>query len=129
MSLRPADHALYRRLADNRRRGLGPVRWDDEDAAEGFLAVHRRCVGEMSADYERAERALARGMDRGYFEQGRARTNRAIVRALGETLGAPYLIVAFGRRPRTRYGLTLPPVRIGIDGAPATLPDSRRAEA
>jgi CRISPR-associated protein (TIGR02584 family) len=111
-TLKPADFAFYRWLADRRLQGRHAVRWNDPDLAEEYLAYYRDAVGEMSGEYERAEDALSRGMDKDWFLQRKARTNGAIERALGAQLAQPYLIVGSGNRPHTRFGLGLEPDRI-----------------
>lgn len=115
--LNPADFAFYLWFARRCIASQQPVSWRDEGLAQQFLDVYRDAVGEMSAEYneyERAAQAVARGMDKGYFEQRRSKTNRALADALGKQLAAPYLITASGKRPHTRYGLTLKPHQIRL---------------
>jgi CRISPR-associated protein (TIGR02584 family) len=111
-ALKPAAFAFYRWLADRRRQGRHAVRWNDPELAAEYLAYYREAVGEMSGDYERAEDALAHGMDKDWFLQRKARTNGALEQALGAQLAQPYLIVGSGNRPHTRFGLALEPDRI-----------------
>ena len=126
--LRPAELAFYRWLADRRRQGRHAVRWDDPHLADEYLAYYREAVGEMSGDYERAEAALARGMEMDWFQQRKARTNGALAKALGTHLAQPYLIVGSGNRPHMRFGLALDPDNIrdrGIAGPGRTAPGRR----
>ena len=64
--------------------------------------------------HERTRKALARGMDKAFFERTKSKVNAALRKALGPGPATPYLI---GRK-RTKEGyvhsLTLPPEAIEI---------------
>ncbi len=86
------------------------------DYAAEFLAACRDIVGTLGDD-DRVTQGLRQGIDKNYFERSKSRVNRK----LGETLGsgaATYLIQAFGRRPRTAYGLNLTSGQILVDSQP-----------
>lgn len=107
LALEPRVLAFYSLMARRRLAGQDPVRWTTEGLAAQYLAEYGRIVGEHSGDYERAEELLAEGMSKETFEQYKSRTNTALEDALGPTLAKPYQIRASGKRPQTRYGLTL----------------------
>jgi len=118
IEISPADLAFYAVMARRRKTGMHAARWDTQGLDRQYLAEYTRIAGEMSADLERAEAALADGMYEGYFDQRKSRTNGALKAALGPQLAAPYLIQGDGARPRTRFGLRLEPcaIRFGAVG-------------
>jgi CRISPR-associated protein (TIGR02584 family) len=107
-----ADLAFYAMMARRRKQGMHAARWDTDGLAQQYLVEYRRIAGELSADLERAEAALAEGMDAPYFEQRKSRTNATLREHLGPQLAAPYLIAGDGRRPRMRFGLRIEPEAI-----------------
>jgi CRISPR-associated protein (TIGR02584 family) len=111
--LPPAEFAWFAWHAWRRsRRGLpegGAVRWTEADPAE-VLRFHAM-VDPDGKGLARTEAALASGMTKELFEQRTAKVNKLVEAALGLAAG-PYRLVATGRRPQTRTGLTLPPDRI-----------------
>ena len=114
--LKPAEFAFYWMVAERCRRGKPGVHWSEEIEQE-LLGHYGRLVKEFSGLYEEAERALSRGMDKGYFEPRKTKVNQAIRKALGERRAKPYLVERLERIPGTRYhrfGLGLPPERISI---------------
>jgi CRISPR-associated protein (TIGR02584 family) len=115
VTLAPANLAFYALMARRRQAETDAARWDTDDLHAHYLAEYRRIVADLSADLERVEQALARGMGQEYFEQRKSRTNAALVDALGPQLAEPYLIHPDGRRPQTRYGLRLPPEAIRFE--------------
>ncbi|WP_303786934.1 CRISPR-associated ring nuclease Csm6 [Azovibrio restrictus] len=114
LTLPPQLLAWHLWLAERRRRGAPPIRFTDADPAE-FLATYSRIVGHDSADLEQTAHLFAQeqGIPKEFFEQKCAKLNRALKTALG-LAAPPYLITAQGRRPLTRYGLTLSPEQIEI---------------
>jgi CRISPR-associated protein (TIGR02584 family) len=119
VALAPAELAFLAWLARRRMAGEEPLPCPNDGAPEAeyaaaFLAEYRRILGPLG-DADRTERALRPGMDKGYFLQRRARLTRLLRDALGPA-AAPYLVAALGRRPATRYGVTLEPVAIRCAG-------------
>lgn len=110
IDLPPQLFAFYAWLASNRKRGDehgGHVNWRDADNAEKFLAAYRGVVGDMAHDFEETAKMLKDGMTEEFFNEKKARVNRWLKEELGAGATA-YLIVASGKRPRTRFGLGLP---------------------
>jgi len=110
--LPPAELAFYLWFVWRRREGRDPIPCPNEGVPEveygrRFLAAYRAIHPPM-ADIERTEQALARGMTKEYFLQRRSRLKQRLERLLGPVADA-YLVHALGRRPNTRYGLTLAP--------------------
>ncbi len=64
-----ADLAFYALFARNRQHGEESLHGNDPALSEPFLAEYERITGEMSAEKERAEAALRRGMDEAYFDR------------------------------------------------------------
>jgi CRISPR-associated protein (TIGR02584 family) len=115
VALAPADLAFLAWHARRRLAGAGPITCPNDGApesghADAFLAEYRAILGPMG-DTDRTTRALRHGMDKGYFLQRRSRLNQRLEDALGPAT-TPYLLQTFGRRPDTRYGLTLDPTAI-----------------
>ncbi len=110
----PAELAFYSWMARRRCEGSDPIRYDDDGPgiATAFLAEYRRIVGEFSADYEQAEQSFSRGMGKEEFDSKMSRTNAALKKNLPPQLFEPYRIASSGKRPETRYGLSLPPEAI-----------------
>ncbi len=107
IELPPTNFAFYAMMARRRQQGLHAVRWDSEDVTEQYLHEYHRITDDLSGERERVEQALANGMTPEYFDERKSRVNSTLTQRLGATLANPYLIQASGRRPRTRYGLTL----------------------
>jgi hypothetical protein len=112
LALPAAPLAFYSLFARRCQRGEPALSWRDPGLAEAYLREYATLVPTASADYERAEQALARGMSDDDFDQRKARTNRALRDALGRQLAAPYLIQTSGQRPQSRSGLGLSPEAI-----------------
>lgn len=112
--LSPAEFAFYSWLAKRAHQQQPPIRWTDEGLHQEYLAHYQRIVGEMSGDYERVKEALKNGMTKEYFDQRKSKTNGALKDALGERAAEVYLIRSFGTRPRSRFGLGVPPEQIAI---------------
>lgn len=112
ISIEPADLALYAVMARRRMNGQHAVNHRTEGLAEDYLAEYAAIVNPMSGDYERIEKTLRSDDISEWFEQRKSKTIKAIKDALGETLARAYLIEAQGKRPNTRFGLTLEPPAI-----------------
>jgi CRISPR-associated protein (TIGR02584 family) len=107
--LRPAELAFYTLLARRRKSGLPGLRWSDPEVAAAYLAEYQLLSEPMSGSLERATEALADGMTEEYFEQRKAKVNRMLQDAMGDLTARSYVIVREGRRPLSRYALSLPP--------------------
>jgi CRISPR-associated protein (TIGR02584 family) len=113
--LPPADLAFYSwfaRRRQNRREAL-PCPSDgvpEAGYAQDYLAEYRK-INHPVAAMDRTEKTLAAGMDKNFFEQRKSRVNQRLKAELGIN-AEPYLIQAIGRRPCTRYQLSLEPVQI-----------------
>lgn len=113
--LPPAELAYLAWIARRRLSGRpGPECPSDggtnPEYAEEFLEEYRLVLGPMGAD-ERTARALRAGMEKSYFLQRRSKLARALRTVLGPN-AEPYLIRTTGRRPYTRYELSLAPEQI-----------------
>lgn len=114
------DLAFWFWLAERRLKGRDPVpapptyETDRELAAE-FLASCERLFGEMGVD-ERTMRALARGMDRNYFDSRRSRLNGQLEMCLGKPLARHYQVLGDGPRGQIHYGLQLAAGKIIVKG-------------
>ena len=106
LNFSPAELAFYVWFAKRRADDQPPIRWTDEGLHTEFLSVYRELYGDMDAGYERAEEALAGGMDNAYFDQRKSRVNKALQDQLGRTLAKLYQIESVGKRPNTRYAVT-----------------------
>lgn len=84
----------------------------DQEYAEQYLQQYRRISGEMGGA-DRTITALQPGMSKSFFEQRKTRINKAISQTLTHA-AQPYLIVAAGKRPRTRYRVNLENQQIQI---------------
>jgi len=110
VALPPAELAFLAWLARRQMTNEVPLPCPNDgapeaDYARAFLREYHTVLGPLG-DSDRTTRALRAGMDKGYFLQRRARLNGRLEDALGPA-AAPYLVHALGRRPDTRYGLTL----------------------
>jgi len=121
LKLTPQNFTLLLWLARRRLEGRMPIHCSvydsDLDAAREYLTVCREVYGEHSAEFERLEIALKKGMDSTWFSPAKNRLHKALVRALGESGAAPYLIRQVGGRKEARFELTLAPAHIRIETA------------
>lgn len=114
--LPPADFAFYAFLARRRAEGRGFVEWRTPGIADEYLREYALTVGAWSARLEQARKLLARGAADDWFEQRKAKVNRAIREQLGESLARVYGIASEGARPDTRFGLRIDPAAIRFRG-------------
>lgn len=118
LKLSSQNFALLLWLARRRLAGSGPVHCSvngfNRAAAQEYLAVCRSLFGEFSAEYEKTEQTLARGMDSNWFSPAKSRLKTALVRALGESGAQPYLIRALGPKKGNQFELALDPKAIHI---------------
>jgi CRISPR-associated protein (TIGR02584 family) len=106
VTMNHVEMSFYAMMIKRCYAGKGPLRWTDTDLAARFLAEYRLLSGE-SGTYERARKTLANGMTKEYFEQRKSRINRCLREVLGKRLAQAYIIDSHGKRPSTRFGLTL----------------------
>ena len=128
--MRPAHFAFYWMLAERARRGRPGVHWSELDIKQDLLDYYGRVVNKNSGDYERAERAYARGITAENVNPTKAHIKKDLERRLGRRRAGPYLIKTLEWVPGTRYRrfcLDLPPHAIRIsDGKVAGSEDSGR---
>lgn len=109
VDLPPQLFAFYAWMALRRRRDDehgGHVNWWDAGIAREFLDVYRSVVGEMAYDYEESVKVLRDGMPKEFFAEKKTRINKWLREELG-AMATPYLIGSSGKRPKTRFGLSL----------------------
>lgn len=114
VTLAAAEFAFYAFLARRRAAGGDFVEWRTPGIADAYLREYRRTVDALSGNLERVEQRLARGADKAWFDERKAKVNRAIRDELGESLSRIYEIASEGARPDTRYGLRIDPDVIGF---------------
>ncbi|MFN6961387.1 MAG: CRISPR-associated ring nuclease Csm6 [Rhodocyclaceae bacterium] len=90
-----------------------PLRHWREIAPEEYLRPYARIVGIDAEAFERAQKRLAHGMEKEFFEQNNSKLDAALKAALGPA-AAPYLLTRSGRKPHTRRGLALSPEAIEL---------------
>ena len=118
LKLTPQNFTLMLWLARRRLEGRTPIHCSkagNPDAARDYLTVCREVYGEQSAELERLETALKKGMDSPWFSPAKNRLHKALVRALGQSGAAPYQIHQVGTRKEACFGLTLAPAHIRIE--------------
>ncbi len=115
ITLPPSLLAWYAWLAECRVTGKGEdgfVRHSDT-TPERYLAIYERIVGRSHPSLIKARQATRDGLDHTQFEQKRSKINRKLSAALS-LASAPYEVSSSGKRPFTRYGISIPPARIQI---------------
>ena len=118
LKLTQQNFTLMLWLARRRLEGRTPIHCSkagNPDAARDYLTVCREVYGEQSAELERLETALKKGMDSPWFSPAKNRLHKALVRALGQSGAAPYQIHQVGARKEACFGLTLAPAHIRIE--------------
>ena len=124
--MKPAWFATYWMLAERARLGKPGVHWSDGIEQE-LLDYYGQVVNPASGDYERAERAFARGLSAENFNPTKTHIKEELERRLGRRRAEPYLITAQEGIPGTRYrrvGLALPPEAIRIAGGKVAGPEN-----
>jgi hypothetical protein len=105
----PVQLAFCAWLAEHRRQEPGEpigVSWRDADTP-AFARHYRDVDGTNSVLAAKMQVVVAQGTSKEWFDERKARHNKLVDSALGWR-GAPYRVVAVGRRPRTRFRLALP---------------------
>lgn len=105
VNLPPAQLAWLAWWAQQTQQQHGPQNWRSANAPE-FLALYRRVVGIDAMAYEKAQKRLADGMEKEFFEQNNAKLERTLKAQLG-LAATPYLLATSGRRPHTARSLAL----------------------
>jgi len=118
LKLTAQTFALFAWMARRRKQGAGPLHCSvngyNQEAAREYLATCRRVHGDYASEYEGFEHALKKGMDSLWFSPAKSRLHKALVRALGESGAAPYLIRPVGKRRDALFELALSPQNIFI---------------
>lgn len=84
LHLKPAEFAFYMLFVNDLLKcGNGLHYKGKTDLAAAILDNYRPLVGADSADAQRLEEALQKGMSKDYFDQRKSKTNRALRQALG----------------------------------------------
>jgi len=117
VDLQPLIYAWYAWFVWLRREGIGAqgfVRHTDAACETfgpfyGWLAKRLDWMGS-----ERTAKLLSQDFEPGFFEQKKARLNRALQAALGGA-ATGLLIVPRGKRPLTRFGISLDPARTSAE--------------
>lgn len=115
-SLPPVDFAFlawFARRALDAAPGLCRGRISDADR-DAFLAEYDALHGEMDGEPERVHATVRAGLKVDYFDYRKSYLRNRLVAALGAADAQPYLIARIGRRPLSRYALTLKPESISF---------------
>ena len=118
VSLPPLLLAFYACFIFRRVRGT-PVSWRDLSPRE-IESSYQRIHGDDNGYWERVRQGLPTRPDdmRAYFEQKKAALHKALRMDLGNA-SAPYMLEPVGKRPLTRFQLSLDPSAIKITGEDA----------
>ena len=116
--LPPLLLAFYACFIFRRVRGA-PASWRDLSPQE-IETVYQRLHGGDNGHWERVRRGLPAGADdmKDYFEQKKAALHKTLRINLGNA-AAPYMLQPVGKRPLTRFELSLDPSTITITGEDA----------
>ena len=117
VKLSPADLAFYLWLLDRQHNDFPAPNCPsdgapDEKFAQQFLDHYRKINGEMGGA-DRTIDTLKEGMSKTFFEQRKSRINKILTQTLAYA-AQPYLIAPEGKRPRTRYRISLEQNQIEI---------------
>jgi len=108
VAMNTVELSFYLLMLQRSCNGEEPLRWTDTAIDQMFLAIYSRLIGSSKGGLERAKTALVKGMTKEYFEQRKSRVNSTLRLALGKRGAQAYTIEAHGKRPNTRFGVTLP---------------------
>lgn len=110
IKLAPVQFATYYWLAKRCQDQQEAIRPGVNIEAKEFLAFYKAILPPYSADYEKARIALRYPEDfLPYFQERRSRINNALKNKLGSIGAKPYLVQSYGKRPQTKYGLSIEP--------------------
>ena len=110
IKLGPADLAFYswlikRQLANQPLPKCPNDGSPEKIYADQYLEVYRSIKGELG-EMDRTLNVLQNGMSKAFFEQRKSRINKLLQHRLLQA-SVPYLITAVGKRPHTRYQISL----------------------
>ena len=118
--LPPANFAFYAVMVRRRALGRGFVNHRTPGLAAEYLREYEAATADQWApNAARVRHRLRNGADHEWFEQRKARVNHALRDALGPGRSRAYEIVSQGRRPDTRFGVSVDPARITLSGPDA----------
>ena len=118
--LPPADFAFYAVMVRRRALGRDFVNHQTPGLAGEYLREYEAATADQWApNTARVRHRLRNGADREWFEQRKARVNHALRDSLGPWRSRAYEIVSEGRRPDTRFGVSVAPARVTLPGADA----------
>lgn len=86
-----------------------PVHWTTQETpklATQFLKLYASLYA-SNGYYEAAEKSLANGLTKSWFEEKKSKVNKALTEQLGPSTAIYYHIHSQGKRPLTQFGLTL----------------------
>ena len=114
--LPPADFAFYAVMVRRRASRKTFVRHDTPDLPNEYLREYMRATADhWSPNVVRVRRRLSKSANHDeWFEQRKARVNRALRSALGPWLGRACQIEGKGPRGETRFGVFVDPAHITI---------------
>ncbi|MBB1093072.1 TIGR02584 family CRISPR-associated protein [Rhodopseudomonas palustris] len=96
---------MARRLLENQE----DVRWADDDLHVVYLREHQ-LIGGSEDHHESVKNTLTKdGMTEEFFNECKSGVNKILRKSLGTALAKHYEIHGSGKRPKTRFGLTLDP--------------------
>lgn len=111
VTMPPVQLAFYAWMLERRIRSLPPLHWTDQEStplAGQFLSIYKRLHG-TEGNYGQVTAALQRdGMTKAYFDERKSGVHKSLKNALGAQVADAYLLHPHGKRPVTRFGLTLP---------------------
>ncbi|MFZ1342695.1 CRISPR-associated ring nuclease Csm6 [Thiothrix eikelboomii] len=85
------------------------IHWTTQETpklATQFLKLYANLYS-TNGYYEAAEKSLAAGLTKSWFEEKKSKINKALTEQLGHSTALYYHIHSQGKRPLTRFGLTL----------------------
>ncbi len=107
VAMTPAVFAFYAMFAERALRRAEPLTWRDDEYRDEYLLAYRRVLGPLSEHVDKTARRLDASAKE-HFQEQKAEAKRAIVGVLGKPAARPYLLAEYGKRPSTRFGLSLP---------------------
>lgn len=113
VNMNAVELSFYVMLLQRAAKSAQPIRWQDDDLADEFLEVYRDLNGEGGA-FDRVRTTLITGMTKEYFEQRKSRVNSQLRKTLGKRVAQSYIIDSYGKRPTTRFGVTLSAEEISL---------------
>lgn len=112
VKLPTADLAFYAWFAQRKKENKHAIRWLTADKDE-FLVIYKTIVSQNDNGYKRATQALKDGFTKEYFEQRKAKVQRALKNALQQQ-ASNYLLKSIGKRPETCFEIGVESRRIEV---------------